>query len=188
MGIHREGGLTFARIERKTLALRSALQANQSFLCGLHSSRDRGGQIVSVKRAADKSRQRRRKIIDKKKEKYMAKNGSLRSTSTDSKGAAFVILINHTSAPIRKKRLSPTSKARREASRNQFVQKGGMPDRVKSFREIDSRQDRPRARPGFVKPIRNGLRKVQNLIECRPTRAETGLAGRENGIRFQKEE
>ena len=63
-----------------------------------------------------------------------------------------------------------------------------MPDRVKSFREIDSREDRPRARPGFVKPIRDRLRKVQNLIECRPTRAETGLAGRENGIRLQKEE
>ena len=31
-----------------------------------------------------------------------------------------------------------------EASRNQFVEKGGMTDRVKSFREIDSRQDRPR--------------------------------------------
>ena len=39
--------------------------------------------------------------------------------------------------------------------------------------------------PGLgVKPIRNGLRKEQNLIECRPTRAETSLAGRENGIRF----
>ena len=63
-----------------------------------------------------------------------------------------------------------------------------MPDRVKSFREIDSRENRPRDRPGFVKPIRNGLRKEQNLIECRPTRAETGLAGRENEITFQKEE
>ena len=100
----------------------------------------------------------------------------------------FVILINHTSAPIRKKRLNPTSKARREASRNKFVKKGGMPDKVKSFREIDSRQNRPRARPGFVKPIRNGLRKVQNLIKCRPSRAEIALTGRENGIRFQKEE
>ena len=50
-----------------------------------------------------------------------------------------------------------------------------MPDRVKSFREIDSRQNHPRARFGFVKPIRNELRKVQNLIECRPSRAETGL-------------
>ena len=99
-----------------------------------------------------------------------------------------MILKNRTSAPIRKERLSPTSKARREASRNEFVKKGGMPDRVQSFGEIDSRQDRPRARPGFVKPIRNGLRKVQNLIECRPTRAETGLAGRENGIRLQKKE
>ena len=106
----------------------------------------------------------------------------------DSKGATFVILINHTSAPIRKERLSPTSKARREASRNEFVEKSGMPDRVKSFGEIDSRQDRPRARPGFVKPIQNGLRKVPNLIKCRPTRAETGLMGRENGIRHQKEE
>ena len=75
-----------------------------------------------------------------------------------------MILINHASAPIRKERLSPTSKARREASRNEFMEKGGMPDRVKSFREIDSRQDRPRAWPGFVKPIRNGLSKVQNLI------------------------
>ena len=99
-----------------------------------------------------------------------------------------MILKNHTSAPIRKERLSPTSKARREASRNEFMAKGGMPDRVKSFREIDSRENRPRTRPGFVKPIRNELRKLQNLIKCRPSRAETGLAGRENGIRFQKEE
>ena len=82
----------------------------------------------------------------------------------DSKETTFVILKNHTSAPVRKERLSPTSKARREASRNQFVQKGEMPDRVKSIREIDSRQDRPRARSGFVKPIRNGLRKTKNLI------------------------
>ena len=58
------------------------------------------------------------------------------------------------SAPIRKKRLSPTSKARTEASRNQFGEKGGMPDRVESFKEIDSRQNRPRARPGFVELIR----------------------------------
>ena len=139
-------------------------------------------------RAADGRRQRSRKIINEEREKYRAKNGSLRNTSTDSKVAAFVILRDHTSAPIRKERLGSTRKARREASRNKFVEKGGMPDRVTSFGEIDSRQDRPRARPGFVKPIRNGLRNEQNLIECRPSRAETGLAGRENGIRFQKEE
>ena len=53
--------------------------------------------------------------------------------------SGFVILKNHRSALVRKKRLSPTSKARREASRNKFVEKGGMPDRVKSFREINSR-------------------------------------------------
>ena len=82
-----------------------------------------------------------------------------------------MILINHTSAPIRKEKLSPSSKARREASRNQFVKKGGMPDRVKSFREINSRRDRLRIWPGFVKAIRDGLRKEQNLIKCRPSKA-----------------
>ena len=81
----------------------------------------------------------------------------------DSKGAASVI-FNHASAPIRKKRLSSTSKAKTEASQNEFMEKGKMPDRVKSFREIDSRQDRPRAWPGFVKPIGNQLRKELNLI------------------------
>ena len=35
-------------------------------------------------------------------------------------------LKNRTSAPIRLERLSPTSKERREASRNRFVKKGGM--------------------------------------------------------------
>ena len=75
-----------------------------------------------------------------------------------------MILINYASTPVRKERLSLTSKARREASRNKFVEKGRMPDRVKSFREIDSKENRPRSRPGYVKPIRNGLSKEQNLI------------------------
>ena len=120
--------------------------------------------MVSVKRAADGRTQRIRQIIDEKREKNRARNGSLRNTTTDSKGTAFVILINNASTPVRKKRLSPTSKARREASRNEFMEKGGIPDRVKTFGEINSREDRLRAQPGFVKPIRNGLSKVQNLI------------------------
>ena len=100
----------------------------------LHRFGDQGGggpngQIVSVKRAADRRRQGSRKIIDEEREKYRAKNGSFRNTSTDSKGTAFVIMINHASAPVKKERLSPTSKARREASRNEFVEKGGMPDK-----------------------------------------------------------
>ena len=31
-----------------------------------------------------------------------------------------------------KGKISPTSKARREASRNEFMEKGGVPDKVKS--------------------------------------------------------
>ena len=86
-------------------------------------------------------------------------------------------------------RLSPTSKARREASPNEFIEKGRMPDRVKSFQgEINSGEDRLRVRAGFVKPICYELREEQNLIQNRPSRMETGLVGRENGIRFQKKE
>ena len=99
-----------------------------------------------------------------------------------------MILKTHASTPIRKERLSPMSKAMREASRNKFVENGRVSDRAESFRGIDRSKNRPRTRLEFVKPIRNGLRKEHNLIECRPSSAETGLAGRENGIRFQKEE
>ena len=44
-----------------------------------------------------------------------------------------MILINHASAPIRKERLSPTSKARREASRNKFVEKAGCQTESKAL-------------------------------------------------------
>ena len=72
-----------------------------------------------------------------------------------------MILINQPSAPIRKERWSPTSKAKREASQNEFMGKSEMPDKVKSFREIDSRENRLKARPGFVKAIQDGLRKIK---------------------------
>ena len=74
MGIHREeGGLTFARIERITPVLRPALQSKQSSLCGLHRSKDRGGQrpngqIVSIKRTAGGRKQRAgRSLMNRKK-------------------------------------------------------------------------------------------------------------------------
>ena len=79
---------------------------------------------------------------------------------------AFVILINPASVPVRKERLSPTSKAKRKASQNEFKEKDGVPDRVKSFREINSGKDHPKTvlTKRFVKPIRNGMKKEQNLI------------------------
>ena len=43
---------------------------------------------------------------------------------------------------------------------------------------------RRRSQPGFVNLIRNGPRKEQNLIETRPSKAKTSLAGRENGVRL----
>ena len=49
VGIDREGHLTFARVERKTLVLRPALQSKQSSLCGLHRSSDRGKEDQMAK-------------------------------------------------------------------------------------------------------------------------------------------
>ena len=115
-----------------------ALQSKQSSLCCLHRSGDRGGggpngQNVSIKRAADGRRQRGRNINDKEREKYRAKNGFLRNTSTDSKGAAFVILKNHASAPTRKERLSPTSKARRRPAKMNLWKRAGCQEESKAL-------------------------------------------------------
>ncbi len=49
---------------------------------------------------------------------------------------AFVILKNHTSATVRKEKLIPTSEAKREPSRNEFVEKSGVPDRVKALKSM----------------------------------------------------
>ena len=89
-------------------------------------------------------------IIDEKREKYWTKNGSLQNTSTDSKRMTSVILINHSSMPFRKERLSPTSKAKRESSQNEFIEKGKMLDSIKSFREINIREDHSRAWPELL--------------------------------------
>ena len=35
----KEGGLTFPRIERKTLVLKPAVWSNENYLCGLRSSK-----------------------------------------------------------------------------------------------------------------------------------------------------
>ena len=58
-----------------------------------------------------------------------------------------------------------------------------MPDRVESLREVDGRENRPKARFGFVISIRNGLRKIKNLIEIRPSRR-----GERMELRLQKDE
>ena len=86
-------------------------------------------RFVSIKRAADEKRQGRRKITDEKRKRYKGKNGSLPDTWTDSKGAAFVILINHASALIRKERLCPRAK------------QGGRPAEINCGKDRDARQE-----------------------------------------------
>ena len=52
----------------------------------------------------------------------------------------------------------------KEASQNEFVEKSGVPHRVKSFREIDSSEDRPKVRPRLIKPTQNKLEKEPLLF------------------------
>ena len=87
-----------------------------SIAVGTKGEEGPNGKIVSKKRAADGRRQRSRKIIDEKREKCTAKDGSLQNTSTDLKGVTLLILKNHATMPIRKERVSVMSKARSEAS------------------------------------------------------------------------
>ena len=110
------------------------------------------GQVANTERTSDR-RHRSRKIVDEEREKYKAKNGSLQNTSKDLKETNFVILNNQASAPIQKERLSSTSKARRKTCRNGLVKKGGMPDTVKSFREIDSSKKRREPGLGLSNPV-----------------------------------
>ena len=70
-----------------------------------------------------------------------------------------MILINQRKRAYQKGKIESNEQGKKEASRNEFVEKGGVPDRVESFREINGSEDRSSPRPGFVKPIRNGLRK-----------------------------
>ena len=61
-----------------------------SSLCTLHRNRGRGregpnNQVVSIKRAADGRRQRRRIIIYQKRENHRAKNGSLQKSQRTQK-------------------------------------------------------------------------------------------------------
>ena len=72
----------------------------------------------------------------------------------------------------------------REASQNKFVEKDGVPDKVESSGEVDSNKYRLRAMLGFIKPIRNDLGKIKNLIKSRLFREETGLVERENNVRL----
>ena len=127
--------LTFARIERKTPVLILALQSKQICLCGLHRSKNQGGgvpngQIVIIKWASDGRRQRSREIIGEEREKYRAKNGSLRNTSTDSKER----LLWFTQArPLEKKDWLQRAKQERRTLEMSLWKRAGYQTESKAF-------------------------------------------------------
>ena len=63
-----------------------------------------------------------------------------------------------------------------------------MLDNVKGLGEVGNSKKRVRSWLGIVKLIQNRLKKLQNLIVGEPSKAEIGMVGRENEVRFYKEE
>ena len=61
-----------------------------------------------------------------------------------------MILINQRKHADQKEKIESNERGKKEASRNEFVEKGGVLDTVESFQEINSSDDRPRPRPWFV--------------------------------------
>ena len=119
---------------------RPALLLNESSLCGLRSSRCREGkgpecQVVSRRGTADRSTRDVERLLMRREKKHYQEQ--ILVEHLHSKGATYVILMNHASVPVRKKRLSPSNKARPKANRNKFAEESGMPDRIKCFRKVD---------------------------------------------------
>ena len=88
---------------------------------------------------------------------------------------------DYANAFVRKERMSPSNKTR-EASRNKFVEERA----VRRLGKIISAKDRQKTRLEFLKTIRNRLKEITNLVKNRPTRMETDLARKENGVRLKK--
>ena len=89
----------------------------------------------------------------------------------------FVILKHQTSEVVIKERLKPSSKAR-----NKLMEESGKLNKVKSLGKANSGKNCSRAWLRCVKLIRNGPKKIKNLTESSPNRAETGLEQRENEV------
>ena len=91
-----------------------------------------------------------------KRDKNRAKNGSLRNTSADSKGATCLILQNDTNVPSTTlEKIESIKQSEGKASPNKFGKKIGMLDSAENFREVDDCKDHTRAWLEFVKLIRN---------------------------------
>ena len=75
-----------------------------------------------------------------------------------------MILINHASVLIRKKRLSPTGKARIEASRNEFMKKGKFQTESKAFEKSIVEKIIREPGLGLLNSSEMDREKEQNLI------------------------
>ena len=163
----------------KTLVFRPALQSNQSSLFRLHGSSKRGGeesngQVVSLKRAADEKGREAGRSLQKR--KIQGQKRILAKHLDKLKRNNFCDFEKPPKHAYQKGYIEFNEQSR-EASRIKFVEKNKVSDRVESFVEVNSSESRRIARFGFDKPIQNGLRKKSNLIESKPSRAETGRLG-----------
>ena len=91
--------------------------------------------VTSIKRIVDGRRHRSRKTINKER-KVQDKKRILVEHLDEFEKSDLVVLKNHASTPVKKEILSLPSKTRSEASRNKFIKKSQMPEKIKTFTEI----------------------------------------------------
>ena len=120
--------------------------------------RRKDGQMVSIKTTADGRRQRSRKIIDEER-KVLGQEWIYVKHLDGLERSDFCNFDKLRKHAYYKGKIEFNEQSKERGSRNKFVEKCGIPDRVKSFREVDSSENHPKARPGFAKPVGNGLRK-----------------------------
>jgi len=180
----KEGDLAFRRAQRKRPMTRPFGNNDQRPLYLGRSGGHRGvgrpnSQVISKERKMNRRRKRGRKIIYKDKKKRWAKNGSLGDPKSAPKGAAERTFVSYSYTAIGEKGLDPAHETRGKTDGQEFVKKGGMPNRIESTGEIDSSQDRALGRLRRMEAIGDRLRKNKNLIGGGPTATEASLEGRE---------
>ena len=92
---------------------------------------------------------------------------------------------NHVSAPFRKKKLSPSNDASRKANNSELVEKSGVSDSIQSLEKSMVARFVRKSCLGVFNPFEMD-EEDKKLINSTSSRAETGQAGRKDGLDTRK--
>ena len=106
---------------------------------------------IKRKQPTEENREAKRSLMKREKS-----TGS-RTDSCKLRTGKFCYFQKPRKRPCQKEKVESNEQTKEGGSRNMFLKKGWMPDRVKSLKKVDRSKNRLGARLGFVKAIRSGL-------------------------------